>query len=115
MRNISFSKTTDQVLARTKTVTRRLGWGWLLPGTVLRAVDKAMGLKRGQHPKTLAVIRVVSVRREALSETTDAEARLEGFPEMTGRDFVAFFCREMGTEPHNIVTRIEFAYLPEDP
>ena len=46
MRNISFSMTTEQVRRREKTVTRRLGWSDLKPGTILQAVEKAQGLDR---------------------------------------------------------------------
>ena len=50
-RVISCSATTEQVIARTKTQTRRRGW-WtdkkgrrlVLPGDQLQIVDKAMGL-----------------------------------------------------------------------
>ena len=42
-RLMSFSMTTPQVRARTKTVTRRLGWRFLKPGVVLWAVEKAQG------------------------------------------------------------------------
>lgn len=45
---MSFSHTTDQILNRTKTVTRRLGWENLQPGDRFWAVKKAMGLKRGE-------------------------------------------------------------------
>lgn len=83
MRLMSFAHTTPQVLARTKTVTRRDGWKNLKPGTVLRAVDKCMGFRKGEHPRELAIIRVVSVRREPLSAITDDDVVREGFG--TGR------------------------------
>jgi hypothetical protein len=66
MRNISFSLTTEQFKARTKTVTRRLGWTFLEPGTVLMGCEKCMGLKPGEKIVRLGRIRVVSVRRERL-------------------------------------------------
>ena len=59
MRNISFSMTTEAVRRREKTVTRRLGWWNLKPGTVLQAVEKAQGLKKGEHVKPICLIRVV--------------------------------------------------------
>lgn len=70
MRNISFAKTLDQIRQRTKTVTRRTGWAWLEEGTLLRPVEKAMGLKKGEKVQPIfddgTCIRVVSVRRERL-------------------------------------------------
>jgi len=42
-RMISMFLTQQQVKARTKTVTRRLGWRWLKPGTLLQPVVKAQG------------------------------------------------------------------------
>jgi len=64
-RVISCSATTEQVIARTKTQTRRRGW-WtdkngrrlVLPGDQLQIVDKAMGLKKGQRPNRLALVEV---------------------------------------------------------
>ena len=50
MRLISFSMTLPQFHARTKDVTRRLGWKDLAHGTFLQAVEKAQGLKAGEHP-----------------------------------------------------------------
>lgn len=47
MRMMSFALTTPQMLARAKTVTRRVGWATLQPGTVLQAVEKSQGLGRG--------------------------------------------------------------------
>lgn len=44
-RNISFALTTPQFRARTKWVTRRLGWLFLKPGDTLMGVEKGMGLK----------------------------------------------------------------------
>lgn len=110
MRVISFSATIPQIQNRTKTVTRRIGWKHLQPGQQLRGVYKAMGLKKGEKALTLAVIRVVDVRRERLTLCTDADAAAEGFPEMTGAQFVEFFCKTMGCLPDTEITRIEFDY-----
>lgn len=78
MRLISFSMTEGAFVAGTKTVTRRLGWTKLTPGTRLMAVNKAMGLKRGEKPRRLGEIEV------------------------------ARFCKAMGCKPDWLVTRIEF-------
>jgi len=67
---MSFTLTTDQVRNKTKTVTRRFAWDGLKPGTKLNAVNKCMGLRKGEKPLLLANIRVVSVRREPLNAIT---------------------------------------------
>lgn len=122
MRNISFSLTTDQVLRRTKTVTRRTGWKNLRPGQELRAVEKAMGLKTGEKIKPIAVIRVLSVRQEPLEALAqDAaygfdECAKEGFADHPTlrfpSEFISFFCAShRGCTPTSEVTRIEFEYV----
>jgi hypothetical protein len=122
MRNISFALTTEQFKARTKTVTRRLGWLMLKPGDVLMACRKCQGLKPGQKIERLGTIRVVSVRREKLLAITDdldygfTETALEGFqaphPCFWPSYFVEFFCRShAGCTPETVVTRIEYEYL----
>lgn len=112
MRRMSFALTERQLLCGHKTVTRRLGWKTLKAGDELLAVDKCMGLKKGQRQRVLGKLRVVSVRREPVSVANEAEARLEGFPHMTGGEFVRFFCSSMKCEPTTEVTRIEFERVP---
>lgn len=120
-RNISFALTTEQIRNKTKTVTRRLGWKFLKPGDVLNACVKCMGLKPGEQIERLGQIRVRSVRYESLALMRDVknygnlEASREGFPEMTGADFVEMFCRHMGGTPEQIVTRIAFEYCEVQP
>ena len=108
--------TTDQIRDKTKTVTRRKGWTSLTPGTVLNACVKCMGLKPGEKIERICQIRVTDVRREKLSAMNilrygDKEARLEGFPEFSGSEFVRMFCDHMGGDRHQMVTRIEFEYV----
>jgi len=115
-RNISFALTTEQFKNRTKTVTRRKGWRFLKPGDILNGCVKCMGLKPGEKIERIGRIRVTSVRFEPLSsmygkQYGDAEAKLEGFPDMSGDDFVKMFCKHMGGDPHQEVTRIDFEYL----
>lgn len=118
MRNLSFALTTPQIRARTKTVTRRRGTFWsrvLKPGDLVQAVEKSQGIKRGGLVR-LGVIRIISVRVERLHEVGDAgtdrdEARREGFPDLDASGFVAMFCKHMGGDPEQIVTRIEFVYV----
>lgn len=108
---MSFALTTPQVLARTKTVTRRLGWASLTPGTLLQAVEKGQGLKKGERVRKLCVIRVTDVRREQLYLITAGDVVREGFPGMTPFEFVVFFNQANGTRPLDVVTRIEFEYV----
>jgi hypothetical protein len=113
MRNISVALTERQVRARIKTVTRRLGVSWmkLKPGDMLQAVDRCMGFKNGQHPRKIAVLRVIEVRREHLNEITPAEVEREGFGKLYVTEFIAFFCKHMKCKPDAWVTRIEFEYV----
>lgn len=108
MRRISFAKTASQLVAGTKTVTRRQGWRDLKPGTRLLAVDRVRGLKKGERAKKLGEIEVVSVRQEPLNAITAEEVAAEGFPEWTPAEFVAFFCGFARCAPDAEVMRIEF-------
>jgi len=123
MRNISFMLTTEQVRSRTKTVTRRLGWKNVKVGERLQGCVKCMGRKHGEPLEKLAVIEVVSVRREQLVALTDnieygfEEVKLEGLAEhplVMGfpTQFIDFFCNSHnGCLPSTEVTRIEFKYV----
>lgn len=104
--------TTDQIRNRTKTVTRRLGWGKLRAGQLLCGVVKGMGLKPGEQIERLAVIRVMNVRRETLNDITQEEVVREGFPDMPVALFQSMFIEHMGCSPFDVVTRIEFQYVP---
>ena len=112
MQNISFLLTTEQIRQRTKTVTRRLGWAGLKPGTKLQGVVKVQGIRKGERVQRLAVIEVLAVRRERVDAITAADVAREGFPDMTPAEFVAMFCRHMNVKPDSLVTRIEFRYPP---
>lgn len=118
MRNISFSLTTPQFRARTKDVTRRLGWQNVKVGQHLMGCEKCMGRKPGQPLVRLGAIEIVDVRREPLNFMSldpaygETETVREGFPEMTPARFVEFFCESHGRcRPSKIITRIEFKYL----
>lgn len=121
-RYISFMLTTPQIRARIKTVTRRLGWKDLKPGTLLMGAEKCQGLGKGGKIKPLGLIKVVDVRRESLRRLTDdydygfAETTAEGFPDGYPKHFpsvfVDFFCRShRGCTPDSEVTRIQFEYV----
>jgi hypothetical protein len=90
-RLMSFALTTEQFLDGSKTVTRRLGWRNLKPGELLVGVRKAMGLRKGERPEVLGLIRVRSNTSECLNQITAADVEREGFPDMAplhGRPFV---------------------------
>jgi hypothetical protein len=108
MRNMSFGLTPRQLVDGTKDITRRLGWTDLRPGERVRAVRKVMGLKAGERVDVLAEIKILSVRREVLSDITAEECRREGFPGLSPAEFVSMFCRSGGCRPGDRVTRIEF-------
>jgi hypothetical protein len=127
MRNISASLTEKQILesvARVargeppvKDVTRRLGWEYLKVGEHLQVCRKCMGRKPGEPLVKLAVIEVLSVRRERLSALRQPyygpeECRREGFPDLSPQEFINFFCRtHKGCISSKPVTRIEFKYI----
>jgi hypothetical protein len=118
-RNMSFALTTEQIRNRTKTVTRRVGWGFLNPGDIVNACVKCMGLKPGEKVQRLAQIRVVRTRIEPLSrmiqqpEYGAVEATKEGFPDWTGEQFVEMFMEHMTAKfsTNTLVNRIEFEYV----
>lgn len=113
VRNISFALTTKQFLDRSKTVTRRLGWLNVKEGDLLCGVLKGMGLKKGEKPTRLGIVRVKSVERDHLDSISPNDCRLEGFPELQPHQFVGMFCRSHANcRPDSIVTRIEFQHIP---
>jgi hypothetical protein len=116
--NMSFALTTAQILNQTKTVTRRLGWVRLKPGTLLQPIEKGQGLKKGESPTLIgAPIRVVNVRREPLERVAYGfeETAKEGFADHPQKQwpsaFMDFFCRShKHCTPQTEITRIEFEY-----
>ncbi len=122
MRNMSFALTVPQIMAGTKTQTRRLGWKTLNRGDELQAVVKSQGLKKCERVENLRVIRVTYIFRERLNcllRETRMEPGIgrrdvdrEGFPDMTPQQFVAFFCAtHTGCTPEMEVTVIGFEYV----
>jgi hypothetical protein len=120
-RLISVALTEDAVVRRQKTVTRRLGWLNLRPGTRLSLVRKAMGRRRRDgsvEPLVyLGEVEVVDVRREPLNAITEVDTIREGFPYYTPAEFVEFFTKHMRCPADVEVTRIEWKYLdvPTEP
>jgi len=118
--NMSFAITTDQVCKRIKYVTRRTGWNKLKCGDLFWAVEKGMGLKKGEKIKRISLCKCISNRREPLSilitnpSYGEFEMNLEGFPGMDPADFIVMFMKtHKGTTPESEVNRIQFVYLDE--
>lgn len=118
MIRMSFFLTTAQVLAKTKTVTRRLKCR-LKVGERFLAVERLQGLKKGETQRVLATCEVTGLWREPLShilvrdneERGNDECMHEGFPKLSGEEFVAMFCKHMKCERAGWVYRIEFKYV----
>lgn len=124
-RNISFSMTKAQFLDGSKDVTRRMGWLNVRAGDVLQAVEKCMGLKKGEKIKPLGLIHVTEISREPLRRLTDdldygfRETTREGFPEghplHWPSEFVEFFYKShKPCTPESFVTRIGFERITGD-
>ena len=111
MRRMSFSKTTPQMRARTKTVTRRMGWKNLKPGERFMAIEKGMGLKKGEKQVEICECECVSNRREMLVKIDDADVIREGFPGMSSLEFIGMFIQLNGCKYWSEVQRIEFKYV----
>jgi hypothetical protein len=122
---MSVALTTDAVIERRKTVTRRKGW-WLDKngrrllhvGDTLTLCRKVQGRKPGEPIERLAEVEVVDVRREPLSDLllmpiyARREVEAEGFPGMSPHDFVNnYFILAQGMTPEDLVTRIKWRYL----
>ena len=120
MRNISFALTTPQFIDGSKDVTRRLGWGFLEVGDRLMACEKCQGIKKGGLVR-LGQIEVLHVSRQKLSLMKEMpkwgkeEAIREGFPDLTGAQFVDMFCSHMKCKPSDFITRIEFRKVEVKP
>ncbi len=110
-RNMSFALTTERVRRRQKDVTRRIGWWFLKPGDIVNAVEKSMGLRKGERVRHICRIRILSARREPLSAITDDDVVREGFKDWDRRMFMSAFCKHNHCSIHDPVNRIEFEYL----
>jgi hypothetical protein len=110
-RNMSFSLTTGQIRNRTKTVTRRNGWWFLKSGDIVNAVEKAMGLKKGEKIKRICQIRIVSAWTEPLNAITGDDVKKEGFPHWTPEEFMRMYSKHNRCLDIDSVNRIEFEYV----
>ena len=129
MRLISFSMTLDSFADGSKDITRRF-WkkAWVKPGDRMMAVEKAQGLGKGGHIKTLGQIRIKRISPECLDEiirlpsrayndeeafTSRQETEREGFPAFTPEQFVEMFCKIHKCKSTATVYRIEFEHIKE--
>lgn len=111
MRNMSFFLTRKQYEARTKDVTRRLGWAHLKLGEQFMGVVKGQGIPKGGTVEKLHASECVSNRPERLDAITQEDCAREGFPELTPEGFIVMFCHHNKCQPWTIVNRIEFKHL----
>lgn len=122
MRMMSFFLTTPQFRARTKSVTRRLGWRNAKVGDVVMAVVKGQGIPKGGHVEKLGPIRFTRVTWEQIGALLygpparcRSEVRREGFPDLSPEQFVEMFCKHNDCEISDAVTRIAYEYLDAEP
>ena len=113
MKNMSFSKTIEQMRDGTKDVTRRHidTWKNLKTGDRLRAVEKSMGLKKGEKMMPICEIEVIDVRIERIYHVTQTEVRREGFLGMSRYGFARMLGKIMGCHIFDECRRIEFRHL----
>lgn len=110
-RLMSVALTTEQVRARRKTVTRRVGWQVLKPGDLLTLCPKVRGRRAGEPLERIVTVEVVSIRREQLDHITPEDVVAEGFPDMTPTEFVEFFtATHRGVTASTEITRVEWQY-----
>lgn len=117
---MSCSMTIESVRDRSKTVTRRhvATWQSLAVGDHLVLVEKAQGLKAGEHQVVLDEVEIVDVRVESLAMVLYEKfaTHREGLGHMTKHEFVAFWLKGHGY-PANAsawqvqVRRIEWRYV----
>jgi hypothetical protein len=72
------------------------------------AIEKGMGLKKGEKQVLLGEIEVVDSYRETISRITQEDVVKEGFPDWTPDEFIEFYCRGNRCHQHILCTRIEF-------
>ncbi len=111
MKNMSFLLTVPQMIARSKTVTRRLGWGNLVSGDLIMACVKCQGLGKDGAIERIGVIEITNIRKEHLCHITYHDCIQEGFPDMSPDEFVAFFSSHNNCPANATVTRIEFKHV----
>lgn len=90
-------------------MTRRMGWNTLKANDTVLAVEKGMGLKKGEKSVAIYPILILSVRKEPLNSITAEEVEKEGFSGKSTDWFIDMFCKShKGCTPDTLVNRIEF-------
>lgn len=110
---ISCAKTTQAVVERTKTVTRRWGWRHARVGMRLRIVDRLR--YRGSDPpqRILAYARIVQVDLvNPFDHMDQAELEREGCGHMTESEFLSLILSMKPRGPSAVLRRIEWMYEP---
>lgn len=116
-RNQSFMMTIEQYRNQTKTVTRRNGWKFARVGDIVNGCEKCQGLKPGEKIVKMGQHRFINLRWEPLRAMIDLpvygciEVIREGFPEMTPREFVDFYCKHNKCTADTMIHRMEFEYI----
>lgn len=114
---ISFHETQKQILAKTKSATRRL---WkertarrFREGTEHQAWTSLPYAKGARHFADIRATR--DAYQQPLSDITTADAAAEGFPEWTGEEFIQFFISFSGKAkkltPDSLVWVAEFEVI----
>ncbi len=112
---MSFSATTEQMYNRTKTVTRRgvNTWENLQTGDRLLAIEKGMGLAKGEKQVIIGVIEIVNNSVEPLGLVDDEEARREGF-ETLDQFKTVWANLNGGWHDDGLARRISFRHVEDD-
>ena len=119
MRNMSFMLTTEQMYSQTKLVTRRQGWDFLKIGDIIQAVEKCQGIPKGGHIKKIGKIIILETRWEPIFQMIhvpqygESEVILEGFPQMTPKEFVEMYCNHNKVKQWERCNRIRFDHVVE--
>jgi len=113
--NMSFYLTIPQIKNRTKTVTRRLGWGFLIPGVEVNAVEKTTGLKKGEKIVHLDKIRILSAEKSPMFKINHEECVKEGFPDLNSYELINLLRKQYNMlkkrSMRDSLNRIEFEYI----
>lgn len=128
MRRMSCALTIPQVVARTKTVTRRAvdTWVTLSVGDELALIEKGMGLPKGSQQVILAHVVVTSVRVEPIGLLASdvrygrQEVALEGFAGYDPAAWAEWWCQSHHVDwvddqdrwGRALCRRIEWRYQP---
>ena len=99
---------------REKFVTRRYGWWFSKRGDRVQAVEKCMGLKKGEKVKKICVIEIVDTQAEFVQhiDLSQEELAKEGFSDKSAewfRELLLSMCPR--TQHLAQVNRIEFRYV----